>query len=68
LILGFAFTYAVIPMIDGMGLQGAFLLLAFIGMAFWAGCFIMIMVGKKTRKWTASAYWKMIEQHGLRSH
>jgi hypothetical protein len=55
-------------MINGMGTQGAFIFLAFLGMAFWAGCFLMIMIGKKTRQGTAAAYWKLIEAYGTMDH
>lgn len=55
-------------MINGMGLQNAFILLAFLGMAFWASSFLMIIYGKSMRRRTAKAYWKMVEQHGLHAH
>jgi hypothetical protein len=55
-------------MINGMGLQGAFILLAFLGMAFWASSFIMIAYGKQFRRATAMSYWRLVEQQGLEAH
>ncbi|KAK4938433.1 hypothetical protein LTR10_021150 [Elasticomyces elasticus] len=66
--MGFAFAYAVVPMINGIGLQDSFILLAFLGMGFWGLSLPMIMFGKTFRKHTAMAYWRMVEQHGLTIH
>ena len=65
---GFAFAYAVLPMVTDMGIQNAFILLAFLGAAIWAGCIVMIIWGKKFRKATAATYWKMVEEQGLKAH
>ena len=67
-LIGFAFSYAVTPMISGLGLQGAFLLIAFLGMAITGLCFVMIVFGKKMRKATAVSYWKLVEAHGFQAH
>ncbi|RVX66189.1 hypothetical protein B0A52_10081 [Exophiala mesophila] len=66
--MGFAFAYAVLPMVTDMGIQNAFILLAFLGAAIWAGCIVMIIWGKKFRKATAATYWKMVEEQGLKAH
>ncbi|KAF1810054.1 MFS general substrate transporter [Eremomyces bilateralis CBS 781.70] len=66
--MGFAFSYAVSPMIDNLGLQGAFLLMAFLGMGIHGLSFVMIAYGKKGREITAPHYWKLVEEHGFRAH
>ncbi|KAH8892173.1 MFS general substrate transporter [Thozetella sp. PMI_491] len=66
--MGFAFGYAVTPMVTNLGLQNSFLLVAFLGMGLTGLCFVMIAVGKKMRKATAVSYWKLVEEHGFRAH
>lgn len=53
-------------MINTMGLQDSFILLACLGTGFWGLSFIMIAFGKKARKATGPAYWKMVQDHGLK--
>lgn len=65
---GFAFAYAVLPMIHALGLQGAFILLTFLGLLIWCLTFVMIMYGKKFRQLTAKTYWQLVEAQGLRVH
>ena len=55
-------------MIDSLGLQGAFILLTFLGLIIWCLTFVMIMWGKTFRKHTARAYWQLVEEQGLRVH
>lgn len=65
---GFAFAYAVVPMVNNLGLQNAFLLVGFLGMGLNGLCFVMIAFGKKLRKVTASSYWRLVEEHGFQAH
>lgn len=55
-------------MIDSLGLQGTFLLIAFLGMGLHALCFVMIAYGKNMRRATAPMYWKLVEKHGFHVH
>ncbi|OAL33528.1 hypothetical protein AYO20_07214 [Fonsecaea nubica] len=66
--IGFGFAYAIVPMIDDLGLQGAFILLTFLGLFIWCLTFVMIIYGSRFRKYTARAYWKLVEEQGLRVH
>ena len=66
--LGFAFAYAVNPMIVGMGLQNTFILIAVLGMVFWSGCLLWIKIGKAARRSIAKSYWNLVESHGLAAH
>ncbi|KAF4945407.1 hypothetical protein FSARC_14433 [Fusarium sarcochroum] len=66
--IGFGFGYAVIPMVNSLGLQGAFLLIAFLGMGLNAACLLMIAFGKGMRKASAASYWKLIEGYGFHTH
>lgn len=65
---GFGFAYAILPMINALGLQNAFILLTFLGLFIWCLTFIMIFWGKNFRRMTAKAYWKLVEEQGLRVH
>ncbi|OIW30445.1 MFS general substrate transporter [Coniochaeta ligniaria NRRL 30616] len=67
-IIGFAFGYAVVPMVDSLGLQNTFILIAFLGVALTSLCFVMIAFGKGMRKSTAVSYWKLVEEHGFQAH
>ncbi|KAJ5555837.1 hypothetical protein N7535_008268 [Penicillium sp. DV-2018c] len=67
-VLGFAFAYAVNPMITSMGLQNTFILLAVLGIVFWGGCLLWIKIGKSARRSTARTYWNLVEEHGLAAH
>ncbi|KAH8689663.1 major facilitator superfamily domain-containing protein [Talaromyces proteolyticus] len=66
--IGFAFAYAVNPMISNMGLQNTFILIAVLGIVFWSACFLWIGVGKSARKSIAKSYWTIVEKHGLTAH
>ncbi|OKL61889.1 hypothetical protein UA08_02836 [Talaromyces atroroseus] len=66
--IGFAFAYAVNPMIDNMGLQNTFILIAVLGVFFWCGCFLWICVGKSARRFIAEPYWAIVRKHGLTAH
>ncbi|KAF9891711.1 hypothetical protein FE257_003723 [Aspergillus nanangensis] len=61
--IGFAFGYAVTPMVDSLGLQGAFLLVAFVGMGLTGLCFVMIAFGRRMRAASAESYWKLVDAH-----
>ncbi|CAM1501571.1 Fc.00g035550.m01.CDS01 [Cosmosporella sp. VM-42] len=41
-LMGFAFSYAVVPMIDSLSLRYAFVLIALLGLIFWGICILMI--------------------------
>ncbi|KAK2738543.1 major facilitator superfamily protein [Colletotrichum kahawae] len=66
--MGFAFSYAVVPMIENIGLRNAFILTAALGVALWALCVVMIFIGKPLRRNAASSYWKLVEKHGAKAH
>lgn len=66
--LGFGFAYAVLPMKESLGLQGAFILLTFVGLGIWCLTFGIIYYGKALRRSTARKYWKLVEEQGLRVH
>ncbi|KAJ5501991.1 hypothetical protein N7463_004865 [Penicillium fimorum] len=66
--IGFAFAYAVNPMITNMGLQNTFILIAVLGMVFWSGCLLWIKIGKSARRSIAKPYWNLVEIHGLVAH
>lgn len=55
-------------MVDNLGLQGAFILVAFLGMGLTGLCFVMILFGKSMRKATAKSYWILVEEHGFTAH
>lgn len=52
-------------MVDSLGLQGTFVLIAFLGMGLHGLCFVMITYGKAMRRATAPSYWKVVEEHGF---
>jgi hypothetical protein len=58
----------VLPMITAMGLQDCFIMLAFLGMTFWAFAFVMIYYGKSWRTRSAAKYWALVRQHGQSTH
>lgn len=55
-------------MVNNLGLQGAFILVAVLGIGLNGACFIMIAFGKKMRAATAVSYWKLVESHGFHAH
>ncbi|OHE98489.1 hypothetical protein CORC01_06280 [Colletotrichum orchidophilum] len=66
--MGFAFSYAVVPMINSIGLRDAFIVTAVLGVTFWALCLIMMYVGKPLRRMAGPRYFDMVEKHGLSGH
>ncbi|GKT63026.1 MFS general substrate transporter [Colletotrichum tofieldiae] len=66
--MGFAFSYAVVPMINSIGLRDSFILTAALGVAFWALCLTMIYFGKHLRRSAAQQYWKLVEGDGVFGH
>ncbi|CAG8055561.1 unnamed protein product [Penicillium salamii] len=66
--IGFAFAYAVNPMITKMGLQNTFILIAVLGMILWSGCLLWIKIGKAARRSISKSYWNLVEVHGLTAH
>ncbi|RVX72824.1 hypothetical protein B0A52_03177 [Exophiala mesophila] len=66
--IGFAFAYAIAPMISSLGLQNSFILVGCLGAGFWCLCFLMMWKGKEWRQKTGPAYWKLVEEHGLHAH
>ncbi|CAG7924880.1 unnamed protein product [Penicillium olsonii] len=66
--IGFAFAYAVNPMISNMGLQNTFILIAVLGIVLWSGCLLWIKIGKAARRSISKSYWNIVEAHGLAAH
>ncbi|KAF4777738.1 hypothetical protein HER10_EVM0006702 [Colletotrichum scovillei] len=66
--MGFAFSYAVVPMINSIGLRDAFIVTAVLGVTFWALCLVMMYIGKPLRRMAAPHYWDMVEKHSLSGH
>ncbi|OAQ64036.1 major facilitator superfamily protein [Pochonia chlamydosporia 170] len=67
-LMGFAFGYAVVPMIDNLGLRYAFVLIAVLGLALWCSAIVMIYAGKPLRRVTAKSYWNLVERYGATAH
>lgn len=67
-VAGFAFSYAVVPMITDLGLQNTFILLACLGFALWCVCIVMIVFGKSVRQASAMTYWSLLEKRGAVAH
>ncbi|PNP42455.1 hypothetical protein TGAMA5MH_05196 [Trichoderma gamsii] len=66
--MGFAFGYAVVPMITNLSLRYAFVLIAILGLAVWCTAIVMIFVGKSLRRRTARSYWNLVERYGAKAH
>ncbi|KAM5346720.1 hypothetical protein ACJ41O_009725 [Fusarium nematophilum] len=66
--MGFAFGYAVVPMIENLSLRYAFVLIAILGLALWCSAIVMIYVGKPLRRSTAQSYWNLVERYGATAH
>ncbi|CAI6083351.1 hypothetical protein V2G26_018862 [Clonostachys chloroleuca] len=66
--MGFAFGYAVVPMIESLSLRYAFVLIAILGLAVWCTAIVMIYVGKPLRRSTAASYWRLVEKYGATAH
>ncbi|KAJ6178271.1 hypothetical protein N7519_008732 [Penicillium mononematosum] len=58
--IGFAFAYAVNPMIVSMGLQNTFILIAVLGVIVWSACLLWIKIGKAARRSIAKSYWNLL--------
>ncbi|KAF7133861.1 hypothetical protein CNMCM5793_005273 [Aspergillus hiratsukae] len=67
-LLGFAFAYAVNPMITNIGLQNTFILIAVLGVVFWCGCLLWIGIGKAARRSIAKPYWHLVEKYERTAH
>lgn len=66
--IGFAFGYAVVPMINNLGLRYTFVLVAVLGEIIWAIGLLMIYTGKPLRRATAQKYWNVVEATGAKAH
>lgn len=66
--MGFGFSYAVTPWLLAVGTQNLYISIACIGAFFWALSFVMIMFGKRMRRWTAGSYWKLVDNFGFKAH
>ncbi|KAH3661486.1 hypothetical protein OGAPHI_006333 [Ogataea philodendri] len=66
--MGFGFSYAVTPWLDAVGVQNLYIAIGCIGMFFWAISFVMIALGKKFRRMSASSYWRLIDKYELHAH
>ncbi|KAH7143559.1 major facilitator superfamily domain-containing protein [Dactylonectria macrodidyma] len=67
-LMGFAFSYAVVPIINNLGLRNAFVLVALLGLMFWCFCIFMIVFGKSLRRSSATSYWRLVEKYGAAAH
>ena len=65
---GFAFGYAVVPMINNLGLRYTFILVAGLGELVWGIGLLMIYIGKPLRRATAQRYWNIVEKTGAKAH
>lgn len=66
--MGFAFGYAVVPMIQNLGLRNSFIVIAILGLALWSTAVVMIFWGKRLRQCTAASYWALVERYGATTH
>ncbi|KXJ89489.1 major facilitator superfamily domain-containing protein [Microdochium bolleyi] len=66
--MGFAFGYAVVPMITNLGLRYAFVVVAMVGWTIWCTPLLMIWCGKSLRTRTAAKYWRLCEAYGAEAH
>ncbi|KAI4715994.1 MFS general substrate transporter [Aureobasidium sp. EXF-10727] len=60
--MSFAIGYGITPWIEGMGLQNAFILAAFAGLAQCLTFFVMVKWGKELRRKSASKYAKYVQK------
>mgnify|MGYP002477145261 FL=1 len=65
---GFAFGYAVVPMINNLGVRYTFVVIACLGEIVWSVGVVMIYVGKPLRLKTAQSYWDLVEKTGAHAH
>ncbi|KAL3466690.1 major facilitator superfamily domain-containing protein [Aspergillus heterothallicus] len=66
--MGFAFGYAVVPMINTLSVRYAFVLIAVLGELLWLVGMAMVYFGKPFRRVTAQRYWNLVEKHGAKEH
>ncbi|RSM02724.1 hypothetical protein CEP52_007797 [Fusarium oligoseptatum] len=67
-LMGFAFSYSVVPMIENLGLKNAFILIAVLGLVLWCMCLVMILIGKSVRQGSAESYWRLVDKLGATAH
>ncbi|KAL4953953.1 major facilitator superfamily domain-containing protein [Aspergillus filifer] len=67
-LMGFAFGYAVVPMINTLSVRYAFVLVALLGELVWLMGVAMIYFGKPLRRVTARRYWDLVEKVGAKAH
>lgn len=60
--MSFAVGYGITPWVDGMGLQNAFILAAFVGLAQCATVWLMVKWGKEFRRRSVGRYAKYVEE------
>ena len=60
--MSFAIGYGITPWVDGMGLQNAFILAAFVGLAQCATVWLMVKWGKEFRRRSVGRYVKYVEE------
>lgn len=58
--LGFAFNYAIVPWLDGIGLQNCFASAAMIALGCTLSFLLMTVFGKRLRKFSAKRYWRYV--------
>lgn len=58
--MGFAFSYAITPWIEGVGLRDCFISVSFLSLFFTSTFIPMIFWGKPLRKWSADRYWRYV--------
>lgn len=64
--LGFAFSYAINPWINNLGLQNCFVSVSMISLACTYSFLIMVVFGKSLRKLSAKKYWQYVaEDRGM---
>lgn len=62
--LGFAFSYAITPWIENMGLQNCFISVAMISLVCTCTFLLMIVWGKSLRRMSAARYWRYVASEG----
>ncbi|KAL1864991.1 hypothetical protein VTK73DRAFT_5541 [Phialemonium thermophilum] len=67
--VGFAFSYAITPWIQNLGLQDCFISAAMISLTCTATFLLMVLFGKRLRKMSARRYWDYVANDlGITSH
>ncbi|KAJ4314470.1 hypothetical protein N0V84_008871 [Fusarium piperis] len=67
-LMGFSFSYSVVPMIENLSLKNAFILIAVLGLVLWCMCLVMILIGKSLRQSSAESYWRLVDKLGATVH